>query len=62
LPLLAPSSYPAPLTHTLASVQDLKREKPWDKLRMAHRQYETAKPWKRAGARPFRGITCQHHD
>ena len=40
----------------------LKREKPWVKLKVSHRQYETAKPWKRAGARPFRGITCQHPD
>jgi hypothetical protein len=30
-------------------IRDLKKEKPWAKLRMTRRQYETVRPWKKAG-------------
>jgi len=30
-------------------LQALKAEKPWAKLRMTRRQYETARPWKNSG-------------
>lgn len=30
-------------------LQNLKREKPWAKLRLTRHQYETARPWVKAG-------------
>ena len=30
-------------------LKNLKREKPWAKLRMSRRAYETARPWANAG-------------
>ena len=29
--------------------EDLKREKPWAKLRLTRKQYEAQRPWKKSG-------------